>query len=351
VTSAGPAQGAEKETDMAERYRLIGGEGSPYSVKMRAILRYRRLPFVWVQRRGEVLKETAHVRPPIIPILQFPEDDTFHVDSTPLAFELERRHPVVRSILPDDPGHAFLCHLLEDTADEWGTKVMFDYRWAREIDQEFCSRWLAAEMLGPASDAELEEVARQFRERQVDRMPLVGCTAENRPLIEETYRRVLSCLEKQLAELPFLFGTRPSLADFGWFGQLYQLSIDPTPMGIMRETAPRTCGWICRTNDASGVTGEWIDPKEPLPPAVRGLLELAGEIYLPFLAANAAAFERGDEQVSLKLLGRPYAQASFRYQVKCLRWLREKFATLPAEARERVAAVLRETGGLEVLSG
>jgi glutathione S-transferase len=336
---------------MADRYRLIGGEGSPYSVKMRAILRYRRLPFVWVQRRGAVLQETAHVRPPIIPILQFPEDDTFHVDSTPLAFELERRHPVVRSILPDDPAHAFLCHLLEDTADEWGTKVMFDYRWARAADQEFCSRWLAAEMLGPSPEGELEKVAEQFRDRQVGRMHLVGCTSENRPVIEETYRRVLATLERQFMELPFLFGTRPSLADFGWFGQLYQLSIDPTPMGIMRETAPRTCGWVARMNDASGVSGEWVDPAEPIPPGVLGLLELAGEAYLPFLRANAASLDRGDEEVALELFGRPYSQPAFRYQAKCLRWLREKFATLPAEARDRVSAVLRETGGLEVLSG
>jgi glutathione S-transferase len=336
---------------MADRYRLIGGEGSPYSVKMRAILRYRRLPFLWVRRTPEVQRESAHVRPPIIPILQFPEDGSFHVDTTPLAFELERRHPGERSILPDDPAHAFLCHLIEDTADEWGTKLMFDYRWAREADQEFCSRWLVADMAGPVSDDVLEETARQFRERQVGRMPLVGNTPENRPIIEETYRRVLSAFERHLAQGPFLFGTRPSLADFGWFGQLYQLSIDPTPMGIMRKTAPRTCGWIYRMNDASGVEGEWLDATGPLPGGVLDLLRLAGEVYLPFLRANAEASERGDEQLTLDLFGRRYEQAPFRYQVKCLGWLREEFASLSSEVRARVESVLHETGGLDVLAG
>ena len=105
------------------RYRLYGGGGSPYSQKMRGILHYRRLPFDWIQITPAIRAQIKHDGPPVIPILQLPEDGSLHVDSTPLALMLERRHPD-RSIIPEDPRVAFLSYLIEDMADEWVTNCL-----------------------------------------------------------------------------------------------------------------------------------------------------------------------------------------------------------------------------------
>ena len=67
-------------------------------------------------------------------------------------------------------------------------------------------------------------------------MPLVGCTPENAPVIEASYRRVLAALEPHVG---VLFGTRPSLADAGLFGQLRTFATDPTPFAIMRAEVQR----------------------------------------------------------------------------------------------------------------
>lgn len=333
----------------AGHYRLIGGIGSPYSMKMRALMRYRRIPHVWVPRTPAVHEELAHVKPQIIPVLQYPDDGSYHVDSTPMIFELERRHADGRSVVPDDPGHAFLALLIEDMADEWGTKCMFDYRWARERDQDYCSSWLAREVMGSIGDAQVEAAAERFRERQVGRMPIVGCTDENRPIIEETYHRVCRIFDDMLHHRDYLLGTRPSMADFGWYGQLSQLGRDPTPADIMRESYPRTFQWLDRIDDASGLEGHWLDAEEPLPRPVVAMLILAGEAYLPFLAANHDAIENGEDRVSITIFGKPYEQATFRYQAKCFSHLRAELKKLKGASRKRVESVLKETGCWEYL--
>ncbi len=336
---------------MNDRYRLIGMVGSPYSIKMRAILRYRRVPFDWVLKGEKVSKEVEYVKPPIIPILQFPEDGSYRLDSTPLVYELEKRHPEKRSIIPEDPGLAFLSHLIEDMADEWATKIMYAYRWRFEADQEYCSRWLCHMAVGPAKREYLLKAAGIFRDVQVSRLGLVGCSDENMPIIEESFRRLLTILEQNQEKSYFLFGSRPGLADFGLFGQLYQLNHDPTSLALMRKESPLVCSWIDIMDDISGIEdGEWTNLDNSLSEAVTGLLKTTGEIYLPFLKANKKAFEKGDKSFSLTLLGKKYEQDVFKYQVKCLEWLKEEYSQLTGGPKERVDVALKDAGCLETFN-
>ena len=333
-----------------EPYRLIGTLGSPYSRKLRAILRYRRLPHTWELRTERTIAEFANVRPQLMPILRYPDDGSWHVDSTPIAYALEARHPASRSIVPDDPVHAFLSHLIEDMADEWLTKALFHYRWSRPQDIEYAGLWIADDFHPELGGEEREAAARSFAERQIARMPLVGCTPENAPALEASYRAILAMLEPHVGAFGFLFGSRPALADFGLYGQLCTLGTDPTPMAIMRAQAQRTESWVRQLDDASGIDGRWLCASEELPQATRELVRFCGDVYLPFLAANAAAAGGGRADFALEVLGRPYRQVVFGYQVKCLQEVRRRHAALGRGQRERVAGLLEGTAGSAVLA-
>src|ERR1700694_2859032 len=324
------------------RYRLIGSTASPYAIKLRALLRYRRIPFDWVIMTKALRKQTEHLRPNLIPVLQYP-DGTFRGETTTLAYDLEARHSE-RSVIPNDRAVAFVCDLLEDLADEWAVKLLFLYRWWDPEDQAYVSRWAGEEW--SVSDAEpgsAEEIE-QFRRRQISRMPILGATAETKPLLEESYRRILAAFEPRVGMTKYLFGSRPSLADFAWFGQLSQLATDPTPMRIMREKAPFTDHWVRRLDDASGVDGQWYPREQALSGMAEDLLRIAGELYLPFLVANAEAFAKGMEHLKINVWGLPYASPPFKYQVKCLNLLRDKFAALDPDHRTALQPVLKRTG-------
>jgi glutathione S-transferase len=330
-------------------YRLIGFNPSPYSIKMRAVLRYRRLPFIWDNRTDAREVAQKHGLPPVIPVLVMPDSAVMN-DSTPLIHELERRHPGERSIVPPDAAQAFLAALIEDMADEWLTKCMFHYRWYYEADRKFGTHWVTADRAPGRITAKTADAAKAFHDRQVGRMALVGCTETTRPVIEDSYKRVLAAMEAGVPTQEYLFGTRPSLADFGLFGQLQILATDPTSAAIRRAEAPHVHTWLMRLDDASGVEGAWQSADAAPSPTVIALLRLAGEAYLPFLKANAEAIDEGRDMLRVRLLGHEFAQAPFRYQAKCYRGLRSAYAALVPGVRTRIGAVLEQTGCLAFLA-
>jgi glutathione S-transferase len=332
---------------MSETYRLYGALGSPYSMKMRAVLRYRRIPHLWIHGAAAMAATQGKVKAPVIPVLEHP-DGSFANDSTPLIYDLEARHHG-RSIVPPDLGRAFLAHLIEDFADEWLTKAMFGYRWLREIDQVQMSRWLAFDAMKGGTIARSQAAAEVFRARQVGRMGIVGCTEANFPAIETSTRAVLSLLEAHVTDRHCLFGDVPSLAEFGIYGQLSQLGVDPTPEDMLRRDYPYVLRWLLHIDDMSGVEGEWDAPDAPLAPVVTGLIGLIGQLYFPFLEANAAALAAGAETFEVGIMGHPYSQGTFKYQARCLADLRTRWAALPDGARAQLTPLLAETGCLAPL--
>ena len=255
----------------SSRYRLLGSVGSPSALKLRALLRYRRVPFDWVPtsldwvREGlphpplsdRSRREIANMKPAVVPAVWFPQDGSFRNDSTVIAYELEKQSGE-RSIIPPDPVWAFLSHLLEDMADEWGVKIAFNYRWGYAEDSHYKSRIVVGELLGGGYDEVVQlEAAKHFAQRQIGRMQLVGCALPNREAIEATFHRILDVVNRLPTTSNFIFGDVASLADFGWYGQLLSLATDPTPTRIIQTHAPGVFQYLQLLEDASGIDACW----------------------------------------------------------------------------------------------
>ena len=334
---------------MTDPVALSGAPGSPYTRKMLAVLRYRRIPYRFLISSNPAIASLPQARVPLLPTFYLPGPDgalEAVTDSTPLIRRFETEY-AGRSILPPDPALAFLDALLEDYADEWLTKAMFHYRWAYKADIDKASAILPCWRGMAVPDAVLAERGQGFADRQIGRLRYVGSNAVTGPIIEASYRRFLEAFEDHLRVLPYLMGRRPGASDFAAFGQLTQLAeFDPTPMALTLSLAPRVTAWVGMMEDQSGVEpseADWMDAANP-PPTLRALLREVGRVYTPVMLANARAVMSGSGEVQAEVDGQAWTQQTFPYQAKCLRALREAYAALAPAHRAQVDAALDGTG-------
>ncbi len=327
---------------MPPLHRLFGSELSPYSVKVRSYLRYKRISHDWVIRDSTTQAEfQRHAKLPLIPLLVTP-DGTGLQDSTPIIEHLEGLHPTP-AITPPDPALAFLSALIEEYADEWGNKPMFHYRWFYPPDQESAAARLASSMMPGLDGDALRNALESVKGRMIPRLALVGSSPVTRDRIEGSFRRQLAILERHLAHRPFLFGGRPALADFGLYAQLYQCSTDPTPAAVMRASAPTVLAWITRMLDP-GAGGDF-EPWDALAATLRPLLaEEVADIFLPWTTANARALAAGEKTFTVTLDGGPFTQEAQKYHAKSLAALRARYAAVTD--RRALDPILDQTGCL-----
>ncbi len=325
-----------------------GAPGSPYTRKMLALLRYRRIPYRFLMASSETLADLPQPKVRLLPTFYLKAESgelEAVVDSTPLIRRFEGEVPG-RAVIPPDPVVAVIDALLEDYADEWLTKAMFHYRWAYRDDIEKSGDVLPRWRDISAPEDQMRRNKKAFAERQISRLWVVGSNQTTGEVIEASYQRFVGRLREILEVQPFLLGRRPGSADFAVYGQLSQLAkFDPTPMAWTLREAPRVFAWVDVMDDLSGldVTPDHWTTREDLS-RLGNLLVEVGRVYAPFLLANARALESGAETVETVIDERPWVQKPFPYQGKCLQWLREQYSSLGTEDRADVDAVLEGTG-------
>lgn len=317
-------------------YRLFGAETSAYSTKMRSYLKYKGVAFDWTPRTEESEDEIKRVsRFPTLPVLVTASGFAVH-DTTPMMEALEADSPEP-SAMPADPTLAFLVCVLEEYADAWLAKTVFHYRWTRKKDQRLAAQRSiddyyvttppAAADRKAAEDRAIETMGAQLKTMQLE--------GELGDVLEKSLKRFIRLLDEHLKKHLFIFGERPSMADFAIAGQLIQMMKDPTPAKVIEKEGPFVAKWceFMAAPTASGPFAALDDLKETLAPIFKDDL---GVFFLRWAAENLESSLAGAETFTVTLGKDAVALVPLRSAARSFRELRRKF--VGAQAIEALKA-------------
>ena len=330
-------------------YTLYGLSCSYFTGKLEAYLHAKGIPFQFVEMNRRQFRACGEATGIIqLPCMQAP-DGTWLTDTTAIInhFEGQGDGP---SITPTDPAAAFCSLLLEDLFDEWYWRPALYFRWAFNEDAKLMSSQLGRTIIG---DVPLPLfLKRQFilwRQRVVY-LKKDGVTKETAPHIEALYMNSLKALDEIFARRPYLFGDRPSQADYGLFGPFFRhFFCDPTPGGLMRKHAPHLTHWVTRLWQLRPSDVDTTAPVTEVPDDLGFFFDMVAKDYLPYLEANAQAVSTQTEMVNYRSQGVEWQVPAAPYRVECFNALKRRFAALDAAAAERVKAVL-PASAIELLS-
>ncbi len=268
-------------------------------------------------------------------------DGRWMTDTTKTIEWFESQYPENR-ITPDDPVQAYLCALLEDWADEWWWRPAMHYRWHYPQGAALQGRHLAEEVL---RDLPLPLALRRFlitRRQRGGYTTGDGITPQAVPGIEAMFKRLLDHLEAIFSKRPFVFGTRPSLADVGLSGPFFRhFALDPVPLEIIRQRAPSVLEWVSRLWNTRIRNCE-VHWDTGIPDDLGPLFDDIGSTYLPYLRANSRAVASGSDRFDVEVGGVSYLGARHsRYRIWCLQELRNKFEMLPEESKQTLKEFLQ----------
>ncbi len=272
-------------------YQFFAAPLSLYSGKVRGYLRWKNVPFHEVLSRREVYEKDILPRLGygMVPVLITPNGETVQ-DTTDIIDYLEAHEPGP-SVYPDGPVQKLAALILELFGDEWLLIAAMHYRWA--YNEDFAYQEFGNTAFPDLPAEERYKLGKKAAEKFKGSLPFLGITPKTAPAIEKTYEEFLHAFDTHLAAHPFLFGTRPSIGDYGLLGPLYAHNYrDPASGEIMERVAPRVADWARRAHAPQHVlTGEFTGGDE-VPETLIPILTMFAREHLPIMQDSLADLQK-----------------------------------------------------------
>lgn len=345
---------------------LYGQKLSWYSTKVRAYLQFKGIDFFeesptlityyWTIRR--------RFGDPAMPAVVTPDGEWIQ-DSSIIIEWLEARHPEPAIVSPN-PVQRFAAGLLELWADEFWHVAGVHTRWS--YPEKNYPLW-EAEMgkgFAPCLPGFLQRrLAAIPKKMMLDYLPQLGIIEQQIPLIDRWIDDQLDILEAHFASMPYLLGSRPSIADFALFGPLDgHIYRDVSSRGPLIDSRPHLHAWIQRlsTRKPQPWPGELTDSDslpvslEPLfrgvfremTPYIEGIVREV-RLMLPILR-KGDRLPRFTPQVRFPFADGMHFRQGMPYTLWMTQRLLGQFKSLPQDETSRVSAAIKAIGGESFLA-
>jgi len=332
-------------------YTVYKADVSYFSGKLEAYMRYKSIPHEAVEvdlrmLNDQIYPSTGTRKVPAVRTA----DGQWVFDTTPTIAWFEQRYTTC-PVVPDAPALAFVAHLLEDYGDEWLWRPAMWWRWEYAPSRRAVA-WRIGSLMNMGSVIASVVGAYFARRQRQEWLWQDGVTRANAAAVRDMYFEELSFLEPLLDAQPYILGSHPSVADFGYFGPMFRhFGNDPDPSEVMRRRGPAVYEWLARLWNAKsaklGAEPAWVWPTgEYWQPLLR---RIARE-YLPYLHQNAVAFRDGKKRFDFN--GQQLAfpgTVTTDYRVWCRQVLQGRYRALGPRDRDRVDELFAAHGGLGAL--
>ncbi|HSW12059.1 MAG TPA: glutathione S-transferase family protein [Solimonas sp.] len=265
---------------MNKPYVMHGWHLSFFSGKTRAYLRYKGVPFVdhEVDALTLMWKIPRKTGAAVMPVVVTPEGEWLQ-DTKDIAEAIERRFPQA-PVLPSTPRQRIAAMLIEAWADEWWIPVAMHYRWVYPENYALFEADGGNALLPGFPRVVKNRLVAYAANKMRSYLPAVGIVPEQYAVMERWTENMLDVLDRHFQHMPFLFGTRPSVADFGLIGPMYgHLARDPWPKRELVEPRPHLKRWVERMNAPQPCSGEFL-ADDAIPDTLQPVFDaLFGEFY------------------------------------------------------------------------
>jgi len=339
---------------MKTQYRLYGWHISHFAGKIRGYLNYKRLDYsektcTVFDMKSRIPKHTGAMAMPAIET----RDGEWLAD-TPLMIEaLETRHPA-NSIGINTPLQRVLAELFENWADDVMLPVSLHTRWSYPENYTTLLREEGGKNLLPYAP-------RFLRNKLSDKVFLAsmsgskesqGITPEQIPLLERWSLHILDLLDTHFQQHNYLFGGRPTVADYGLLGTMYgHLNRDPWPKREWLDPRPNLQAWVERTHSGQAAQGELL-ADDKIPDTLMPVIDIIGREFLVCMDKTAAALhELVDRKqltsgsslprvlpgITYPMADREYTRHCFTYSLWRMQRIQKQLRSLPEAEQATVA--------------